>query len=113
MKIKKNLTNAILSTVAMLVIILDAKCATESAREGIDLCLRTVIPSVFPFFVLSGILNSYLLGRTLPFLRPVSKLCSVPNGGDSLLLLGYITGYPVGAQLIAQSYKEKSISIFI
>ena len=94
----------------MLVIILDAKCATESAKEGIDLCLRTVIPSLFPFFVLSAILNSCLLGNTIPFLHPIGRLCHVPSGGESLLLLGYMTGYPVGAQLITQAYKEKSLT---
>lgn len=94
----------------MLVIILDAKCATESAKEGIDLCLRTVIPSLFPFFVLSAILNSCLLGKTIPFLRPLGRLCRVPNGGESLLLLGYMTGYPVGAQLITQAYRQKSLT---
>ena len=74
------------------------------------MCLRTVIPSLFPFFVLSAILNSCLLGKTIRFLRPLGKLCNIPNGGESLLLLGYITGYPVGAQLICQGYKKKSLS---
>ncbi len=110
MKSKKFLASGIISGLAMLVIILDAKCATVSAREGVDLCLHTVIPSLFPFFVLSGILNNCLLGKTIQFLRPIGKFCGIPNGGDSLLLLGYITGYPVGAQLITQSYKQKSLS---
>ena len=94
----------------MLVIILDAKCATQSAKEGIELCLRTVIPSLLPFFVLSAILNSCLLGKTIPFLRPLGQLCHIPKGGESLLLLGYITGYPIGAQLISQASKDKSLS---
>lgn len=93
----------------MLVMILDAKCATESAKEGINLCLRTVIPSLFPFFVLSTILNIGLLGISIPFLRPISRLCHVPNGAESLLLLGYTTGYPVGAQVISESYRQKSM----
>lgn len=94
----------------MLVIILDAKCATESAKDGIDLCIRTIIPSLFPFFVLSTIFNNSLLGKSIPFLRPIGRFCHVPNGAESLLLLGYMTGYPVGAQLISQAYKEKSLT---
>lgn len=109
MKRKKNLVRCILSGIAMLVIILDAKCATESAKEGIDLCLRTVIPSLFPFFVLSAMLNSSLLGISIPLLRPLSKICHIPDGAESLLLLGYTTGYPVGAQVISQAYRQKSI----
>lgn len=110
MKVKNNFTPGVLSGIAIFIIILDIKCATQSATEGIDLCLRTVIPSLFPFFVLSTILNSCLLGKTIRFLRPLGKLCSIPAGGESLLLLGYITGYPVGAQLITQGYRKKSLS---
>ena len=39
----------------------------------------------------------------------LSALCSklnIPSGGESLLLLGLIGGYPVGAQLIADAYRQ-------
>ena len=107
---KKNFASGILSGFAILVLILNARCAAESAGEGIDLCLRTVLPSLFPFFVLSAVLNSCLLGKTIPLLRPIGRLCRVPSGGESLLLLGYITGYPVGAQVISQAYRQKSLT---
>lgn len=110
MKIKYKSFGGILAGIAILIIILDAKCAAASAKEGIDLCLRTVIPSLFPFFVLSAILNSYLLGKSNLLLRPFGRICGIPDGGESLLLLGYITGYPVGAQLITQAYKEKTLT---
>ena len=47
-------TNKLACTAAalgMLVLILDSKTALAGAREGIDLCIRTVIPSLFPFFL--------------------------------------------------------------
>ena len=40
-------------SLGMLALILDGRTAIEGARQGIGLCLRTVIPSLFPFFVLS------------------------------------------------------------
>ena len=46
----------------MLALILDGRTAIDGARQGIELCLRTVIPSLFPFFVLSILLTSSLLG---------------------------------------------------
>ena len=95
---------------AMLVMILDTKTAFLSAQTGLQLCLKTAIPSLFPFFVLSGILNSNLFGRNLSILRPICKVCKIPKGGESLLLLGFLGGYPVGAQLIAQVYTNESIS---
>lgn len=95
---------------AMLVIILDAKNAVSVAQDGLQLCLRTVIPALFPFFVLSGMMNSSLLGQTIGWLRPFCKITRIPKGSESLLLVGFLAGYPVGAQLITQAYRDGKLS---
>ena len=41
----------IMAAVGMLVLIFDSALALEAARAGVELCLETVIPSLFPFFV--------------------------------------------------------------
>lgn len=74
------------------------------------MCIRTVIPSLFPFLALSGLISSCLLGQRIGFLQPIARFCKIPNGAESLLVLGFITGYPVGAQLITQAYCDKKIS---
>lgn len=43
-------------------------------------------------------------------LRPLGKLCKIPKGVESLLLLGFLGGYPVGAQTITQAYRDGSLS---
>ncbi len=96
--------------VCLLVIIVDAKTAIAGASDGIKLCLHTVIPSLFPFFILSALLNAELLGSQLGFLRPVAKLCGIPKGAESLLILGLLGGYPVGAQCINEAYRIGAIS---
>lgn len=95
---------------AMLVIILDTRTAILSAQSGLQLCIKTVIPSLYPFFILSGIINSSLLGQSFRIMRPLGRLCRIPKGGESLLLVGFLAGYPAGAQLIAQAYRSGSIS---
>lgn len=107
---RKVAINGIVAACAMLVIILDAKTAVSAARDGVQLCICTVIPSLFPFFVLSGMINSCLLGLRFGLLRPLGKLCKIPEGGESLLVLGFLAGYPVGAQLITQSCREGKLS---
>lgn len=94
----------------MALLILDAKTALSGAQEGLDLCIRAVIPSLFPFFVVSVILTGSLSGRHIPFLRPLCKLCGIPKGADSILLLGFLGGYPVGAQTVAAAYKQGTIT---
>ena len=96
--------------IGILILILDSKTALLGASEGIELCLKTVIPSLFPFLVLSSVLTSYLPGSSVGFLRPFFRCLGVPPGAESLVLTGVIGGYPVGAQTIAQAYREKRIT---
>ncbi len=104
MKNKRLVTLAV-SAIGILLLILDAKTALASATEGITLCLTTVIPSLFPFFVLSAVINSAFSGTKVSILRPISRLCRLPAGAESILILGLIGGYPVGAASISQGYK--------
>lgn len=94
---------------AMLLLILDSKTALLGAVEGIDLCIRTVIPSLFPFFVLSSILTGSLIGRNFPFLRPLGRLTGIPAGGESILLTGLLGGYPIGIRSISQALRQNSL----
>lgn len=101
---------AILAALGMGVLILDAKSALAGAREGVQLCIQTVIPALFPFFVVSILLTGALVGQRIPFLRPVGKFCGLPTGGEALLLVGLLGGYPVGAQVVAQAYRSGRLS---
>lgn len=90
----------------LLLLILDGRTALEGANQGIELCLRTVIPSLFPFFLLSMLLTSSLLGSSIPVLKPLTHLLRIPEGTESVLLTGFLGGYPVGAQSIAAAYQS-------
>lgn len=109
MKTRNQILIGTLSAFAMLLLILDAKTALSGARDGITLCLYTVIPSLFPFIVLSVMISSATIGSSAGFLRPISKLCGMPVGSESLLLLGLLGGYPVGAQSIYQAYQNGQV----
>ena len=76
----------------------------EAARKGVSLCLDLIIPSLFPFFVLSSLVISTGLAGWLsrPLARPMEKLFGVGSAGASLLVLGAVGGYPVGARTLAQ-----------
>lgn len=108
MKHKQVLTG-IAASLGMLILILDGKTALEGARDGIELCMRTVIPSLFPFFILSIMLTSAFTGTDLLFLRPIGRLCGVPQGAESLLISGFLGGYPVGAQCVCAAFNAGQI----
>ncbi len=94
----------------LFILILDSKTAMEGCQEGLRLCLQTVIPALFPFFVVSAVVCKSLLGENIPLLRPLGKLCKIPTGAESLLLLGFLGGYPVGAKNIVTAEQNGALS---
>ena len=109
MKLRKILPGLV-AALGMGVLILDSRTALMAAGQGVDLCLKTVIPSLFPFFVLSGILTGSLLGVELPALRPVGRVLGMPNGSETLLVSGFLGGYPVGAKAVWDAWSEGKIA---
>lgn len=94
----------------MLVLILDGRTALAGASEGISICLNTLIPSLFPFILLSILLAGSLSGQEISILRPVAKWCQIPMGTESLLAIGFLGGYPVGAQNVALLHRAGQLS---
>lgn len=86
--------------------------ASEAVRDALALCARTVVPSLFPFFVVTALLlqsglDSLLRPVCAPFMVPLFRLrgeCAAP------LLAGFLGGYPTGARSAAQLWEQGSIS---
>ena len=82
--------------------------AMKGAKTGLELCFNVIIPSLFPFFVLSALvvdlgLASYL-GRVLePVMRPLFR---VSGPCASAVALGFVGGYPVGARTALSLYEK-------
>lgn len=104
MKSRRMVLTGVTASLGMLFLILDTEAALSGAREGITLCLKTVVPSLYPFFILSVLLTGALTGANIPFMAALGRVCRIPKGAESLLLTGLLGGYPVGAQCIGQAY---------
>ena len=82
--------------------------AVEGAKNGLILCFNVIVPSLFPFFVLSSLivdlgLAAYL-GRALEgLMRPLFR---VSGSCSAAVVLGFIGGYPVGARTALQLYQQ-------
>ena len=84
----------------------------SAAKDGVDMCFNVIIPSLFPFFVLSSLTVELgvaeKLGRLLaPLMRP---LFNVGGACASALVLGFIGGYPVGAKTVINLYENGECS---
>lgn len=100
----------LMAAMGIVVLILDPAVAVQGAQEGLNLCLVTLIPSLFPFFFLSSVMTRTLSGAKIFVLRPLGRLMKIPSGAESFLLIGYLGGYPVGAQCVSQAYEQGIIS---
>ena len=97
---------ALLSFFAILALILDAGTAVSAAGRGLQLCLETVVPSLFPFLVAARLFTgsgaAQWCARVLgPVMGPAFGL---PSNGAAAVVLGLLGGYPVGAQTAASLY---------
>jgi hypothetical protein len=101
---------ALFAAMGMLILILDSKTVLSGMQSGINLCIRTVIPALFPFFLLSILLTSSLSGTNLPLLTPLANLLRIPKGSESILISGFLGGYPVGAQAVSAAYTSGYLS---
>lgn len=93
---------------ATLSLMLYPQDSMSAAREGLKLSYNVIIPSLFPFFVLSALvvdlgLAGYI-GRALEgLMRP---LFNVPGACASAFVLGFVGGYPVGARTALSLYQK-------
>ena len=86
--------------------------AAQAVREGLALCAGTVIPSLFPFFVVVSLLLQLGLAEALqglcgPFMGPLFRMrgvCALP------LLAGLLGGYPAGARTAAELFQQGRLS---
>ena len=93
---------------ATLALMFYPKPAMEAARTGLRLCYNVIIPSLFPFFVLSSLVVelglAHCLGRLLEgLMRPLFR---VSGSCASAFALGFIGGYPVGAKTAISLYEK-------
>lgn len=92
-------------------LLLRPQAAAAAAGEGLLLCARTVVPALFPFLVAVGLLTKLgaaelLQGLFAPWMGPLFHMrgaCALP------LLAGLLGGYPTGARMAAQLYREGAL----
>ena len=86
-----------------LLLMLDPTAALDGARKGLSLCALTIIPSLFPFIVISSLLAAVGIPSKIGIICAplMSKLFSVSGSGAVAFVLGLSGGYPLGAAVIS------------
>ena len=91
-----------------LALILWPEEAMAAMKDGLSLCGNVILPSLFPFFVLSSLVVELGMSRCLGRLfQPVmAPLFRVNGACASAVALGFIGGYPVGARTAIALYEN-------
>ena len=78
----------------------------QYVTRGLRLCCTAVIPTLFPFMVLSELLvrtgGGELMGRALA--APMRALFGLSGAGSCAFLLGAVCGFPVGTRAAVMLY---------
>ncbi len=99
----------------LFVLLLQRTTDTATAiQKGLSLCVGTLIPSLFPFLVLSRIAMTAELSQLLPawIRRLGEKLLHLSSAGCSALLLGCLCGFPTGAACVSSAYGKGELSLW-
>ena len=84
----------------------------NGGSNGMYLCIQVLIPSLFPFMVLSGFIIKSGLYLKIPksIAKPFSRLFGLSESCAIITFLTLIGGYPVGATSISAMKKEGSLN---
>ncbi len=109
---KRKILPVILSFGVIIMLIIYPDKYLSSALDGLKLFAVSVLPALLPFFfftkILSGLGVGDALGKMLS--SPCRKLYGTSGIGGYVLIMSMLSGYPVGAKLLSDLVKNKSLS---
>ena len=96
---------ALLYFIPLLVVFSDS--AAESVRESLKMCAAALIPSLFPYLVLTALISrcgtTEHIGRARG--QPFSMLFGLPSSLAFSFIIGMCAGYPAGAAAVCEAYR--------
>ncbi len=110
-KIKKAVL-ILVCTVFAFFLIKNPAVSAEGVRKGLELSAGTMVPSLFPFLVLSSFAqNSGVIAffgeKTDKFFKKTFKLSGTAGGA---VFISLVSGFPVGASMAKSLYENNKIS---
>lgn len=83
------------------------------ATNGLLLWYKILLPTLLPFIITTNLItktNAFLLLSNVVG-KPITYLFRTSVAGSFAVLIGFLCGYPMGAKVIGDLYKEKNIEL--
>ncbi|MBR2743828.1 MAG: sporulation integral membrane protein YlbJ [Clostridia bacterium] len=107
-KLLKNNLITIIFILFIIFLIFFSSDNLTATKDGIELWSKNVVPSLLPFFIATELLNytdiAKILGKCLS--KVMRPLFNVPGEGAYALIMGIVSGYPVGAKIVTDLYQK-------
>ncbi len=99
---------AALAVLALCCLLRFPDTVTETALESMSVCVRRIVPLLFPYTVLSSLVVRR--GWPIPMSGTLAALFRLPPTAGPVLVSGLISGFPVGAEGAAELLRTGWIS---
>lgn len=92
-----------------IVLIVFSDSAKEGVSKGLEICVQTLIPSLFPFLCLSSAAVQLAGRKSGIFSKLFSILFHLPECAAAVFLFSLIGGYPVGPIMCSELFESGKI----
>ena len=102
----------IIILILTLFMVINPQETVKASTAGLKLWLLVLVPALFPFFIVSDLMINlgfvHFLGVVLePIMRPLFRL---PGCSSLVIVMGFTSGFPVGAILTRRLYEDKMLT---
>lgn len=79
----------------------DARLLVETVSDALSLCVRQVIPVLFPIAAAGGLLTCFAPPPRF-ICRPIGRLFRLSDASVGVLVISLVSGFPIGAMLASR-----------
>lgn len=109
LSLKRNIIPAIFCTFTIGLVIF-SQSNLSAAKSGLLLWANNVVSSLLPFFIATELLSyTNVVSKISKLLNPIMRpIFNVPGCGAYSLIMGIISGYPIGAKIVTK-FREDNL----
>lgn len=111
-KLKKSIVPVIISLCALILLFKMPDTVASGVKSGLEICLYTLLPSLFPFTVLCiYIVKANPFSPLYKFFAPATRLLfKQPPVAAPVIFMSLIGGFPIGAKMTSELYENGQLT---
>ncbi|MBO5883137.1 MAG: hypothetical protein J6Q78_01880 [Clostridia bacterium] len=110
---KKPIISALMCGFILFLLLKNPAIATASVKKGLSLCVGSLLPSLFPFMIVSELsVKSGLASYPARLLeKPSRKILGMSGDAGCAFVVGTLCGFPIGARMGMSLYEQGKLTL--